>query len=386
MTATTVKRPRRLLTIGHSYAVRMNRRLVHEMARVGRDEWTVTAVGPKYFHGGNDLRAVELTLDDNEQGTVIPINAYLTRKIHVFLYGRQLRSILADNWDLVYSWEEPYLFSGAQIARWTPRPTPLVYLTMQSLNKTYPPPFNWIENYSMNRAAGWISCGTLITKNLENRKGYNKPMTQIPLGVDVEAFRPNPESGRAVLQKLGWQDGPPVIGFLGRFVPDKGLAMLMRVLDRLPLEWRAMFVGSGVLEPELRAWAARNGDRVRICTDVTHDHVPAYLNAMSVLCAPSQTRPNWMEQFGRMAVEAFATGVPVIGSDSGEIPFVLKKTGCVVGEKDEDGWTRTVTEVLTNPTRRREMAAEGIQRAQDEFSWSAVARSHLKFFDSLIPS
>lgn len=378
-------RTRRLLTIGHSYAVGMNRRLVHEMSRAGGENWSVTAVSPKYFHAGNDLRAIRLELDETERESVIPINAYLTRRVHAFFYGTQLRSLLANGWDFVHCWEEPFLVAGGQVAWWTPAGTPLVFFTAQSLNKTYPPPFRWIENYSMRRAAGWVSCGSLVTQNLSQRPGYDKPMAQIPLGVDVESFRPNPEAGRAVHQKLGWQPGPPVVGYLGRFVPDKGVNLLTRALDQLDGEWRALFVGSGVLEPDLRNWATKYGDRVRICTDVTHDQVPAYLNAMTLLCAPSQTMPNWKEQFGRMAVEAFAVGVPVIASDSGEIPFVVKDSGIIVGEKDEAAWTTTIAELLTNPARCRELASRGLQRAQDEFAWFAVARKYLEFFERLLP-
>jgi phosphatidyl-myo-inositol dimannoside synthase len=203
--------------------------------------------------------------------------------------------------------------------------------------------------------------------------------------VDVESFRPDPEAGRAVLQKLGWEPGPPVVGYLGRFVPGKGLDLLIRALDRLKGDWRAMFVGAGPMESHLRKWAAGHGDRVRLCTDVTHDHVPAYLNAMNVLCAPSQTMPNWKEQFGRMVVEAFAVGLPFIGSDSGEIPIVIKDAGVVVGEKDELGWTKAIADLLGSPERCRELTGRGLQRARDEFAWPIVARKYLDFFETLLP-
>ncbi len=380
----STKRTRRLLTIAHSYVVGMNRRLAHEMARVGGDAWDVTAVAPRLFHGSNDLRTVHLEAGQ-EPCRLIPVNAYLTRRVHAFFYGRELRSTLVEKWDFVHCWEEPYIFAGGQVAWWTPRGTPLVFRTAQSIDKKYPPPFNWIERYAMRKASGWICSGSLVANTLSRRRGYDKPMAQIPLGVDVNCFRPDPDAGRAILQKLGWTPGPPVIGYLGRFVPDKGIALLMRALDSLSGDWRALFVGAGPMEPELRAWAARHGDRVRLCTDVTHDQVPAYLNAMTVMCAPSQTMPNWKEQFGRMVVEAFASGLPFIGSDSGEIPFVVKDSGVVVGEKDERGWTQAIGELAANPRRRQELAERGLQRARDEFAWPAVARKYLDFFETLLP-
>jgi phosphatidylinositol alpha-1,6-mannosyltransferase len=379
----SAKQPRRLLSLGHSYAVGMNRRLAHEMARAGGDAWEVVAAAPKYFRG-NDLRPVRLDVRPDEPCRVIALDAHLTRRVHAFLYGRQLKSVLAERWDVVHCWEEPYIFAGGEVAWWTRAGTALVFRTAQSMNKRYPPPFNWVERYAMQKAAGWICSGSLVAQTLSARRGYDKPMARIPLGVDVQAFRPDREAGNAVLRKLGWDPGPPVVGYLGRFVADKGIAVLMQALDGLKGEWRAMFVGAGPMESELRQWAARHGDRVRLCTNVTHDQVPAYLNSMNVMCAPSQTMPNWKEQFGRMVIEAFAAGLPFIGSDSGEIPFVVRDTGVIVGEKDAQGWTRAIAELIASPERCRVLAERGLQRAQDEFAWPAVARKYLEFFNTVL--
>ena len=56
---------------------------------------------------------------------------------------------------------------------------------------------------------------------------------------------------------------------------------------------------------------------------VPHEETPRYLAAFDLLVLPSETQPNWKEQFGRVIVEALACGVPVIGSDSGEIPNLV---------------------------------------------------------------
>ncbi|QEG27303.1 GDP-mannose-dependent alpha-(1-6)-phosphatidylinositol monomannoside mannosyltransferase [Gemmata obscuriglobus] len=378
-----VKRPRRLLSLAHSYVVGMNRRLAHEMSRVGGGSWEVVAAAPKYFDG-SDLRPVRLELRADEPCRVVPLNAYFTRRPHLFLYGRQLRSLLREGWDAVHAWEEPYILAGGEVAWWTPRDSALVFRTAQSINKTYPLPFSLVERYAMHKAAGWICSGSLVEQTLSARRGYDKPRARIPLGVDTEAFRPDPEAGRNVLQKLGWAGGAPVIGYLGRFVPDKGLNLLTAALDEVPGEWRALFVGAGPSESQLREWASKYGDRVRICTDVTHDFVPAYLNAMTVLCAPSQTMPNWKEQFGRMVVESFAAGVPFIGSDSGEIPFVVRDSGLIVGEKDVAGWARAIGELIASPGQRRVLADKGLQRTRDEFAWPVVARQYLNFFERVL--
>jgi phosphatidyl-myo-inositol dimannoside synthase len=381
-----MKRRLRLLSIGHSYVVMMNRRLVHEMARVGEDRWEVTAVAPTCFHGSRDLRSVRFEPAADEPCRVLAVPAYLTNRVHFFLYGWRLRSILSERWDFIHCWEEPYILVGGQVAWWAPRRTPLVFRTAQSLNKRYPVPFRWIEHYAMERSAGWICSGSLVAQNLSARPGYvDRPRARIPLGVDVAAFHPDPAPRGPLFARLAWDpSGPPVVGYLGRFVPEKGVELLQRALDSLQTPWRALFVGAGPSEPALRQWSQRHGDRVRICSDVTHDQVPAYLNIMDVLCAPSQTTPGWKEQFGRMVVEAFASGVPFIGSDSGEIPHVVRDAGVIVGERDEAGWARAIADLLNDPRKRGDLAARGLQRAHQEFAWPVVAQRYLDFFDSIV--
>ena len=380
-------KPRRLLTVGHSYVVGINRRLAHAMQQHGRGRWEILCVAPTYFHGCNDLRPVTFAALPDEACPVRAVPAYLTRLVHLFGYSwPKLCGILQGRWDVVHAWEEPYIFAGAQIAALTPRSSRFVFRTAQSLMKWYPPPFNFLERYVLSRSSGWICSGRLVAQVLQARPGYaDKPQRTIPLGVDTTTFRPEPAAGHKTRQALGWTEpGPPVVGYLGRFVPEKGLAVLMQALQDLRTPWRALFVGNGPMLAELRTWAQRFPDRVRLCTDVLHDKVPAYLNAMDVLTAPSQTTPRWREQFGRMLIEAMACGVPVVGSDSGEIPFVIGDAGRVLPEADPAAWTTALADLLESPARRAELAARGLQRACDRFAWPVVARQHLDFFEELL--
>jgi glycosyltransferase involved in cell wall biosynthesis len=100
---------------------------------------------------------------------------------------------------------------------------------------------------------------------------------------------------------------------------------------------------------------------------------------MDVLCAPSQTTPRWREQVGRMIIEAFACGVAVLGSDSGEIPFTIGDAGLVVAERDTNAWTEALGGLIDDGARRRDLASRGRQRALSEFAWNVVARRTLAF-------
>jgi glycosyltransferase involved in cell wall biosynthesis len=299
-----------------------------------------------------------------------------------------LRRLLKDEpWDLVHCWEEPFILAAGQVARWTPRRTPLVYFTAQNLDKRYPPPFGWIERQSVRRCSGWIGVGQTVVETMLGRGvGYDRrPHRIIGLGVDLDQFRPDPEAGARVRRTLGWSDdGPAVVGYLGRFVPEKGIDLIMKSLDAIDSPWRALFVGGGPMEGALRSWAERHDGRVRIATDVGHDQVSAHLNAMDLLAAPSQTQAVWREQFGRMATEAFACGVPVVASDSGEIPYVVADAGLIVGEHDVEGWRKGLADLIDSPSRRAEFRARGLDRVRAEFAWPVIARQHLEFFEEVL--
>jgi glycosyltransferase involved in cell wall biosynthesis len=149
---------------------------------------------------------------------------------------------------------------------------------------------------------------------------------------------------------------------------------------------RLLLVGGGAMEGELRSWAAGCGDGARVVTGVTHDRVPAYLGAMDLLAAPSLTTARWREQFGRMLVEAMACGVPVVGSDSGEIPHVIGDAGVVVPEGDVDLLRTAMAGLSADAPRRAELAARGLDRARTEFALPVVARRQLRFFDDILAS
>jgi glycosyltransferase involved in cell wall biosynthesis len=376
---------KRLLTIGHSYVVAANRELAHQMALQGNGAWEVTAVAPAHFRG--DLRPIGAEPIANEASALETLPVRLDRVPHLMWFGGRLREILARGWDVVHCWEEPYTFAASRIASHVPARSAFVVASFQNISKTYPWPIRAFERQTMARANGWIAFGETVRETLAARDGYvNKVSRVISPGVDLQRFRPDPPSRQAIRARLGWPSDAVVVGYLGRFVEEKGVD---GVTDALlgPLgdgKCCALFVGGGNLEGSLRRFAARFPARVHVQTGVPHDEVPAWLNAMDVLCAPSQSTPRWREQFGRMLIEAMACGVAVIASDSGEMPFVVGDAGVIVGEDDDSEWKDAMEQLVIDETARRRYAERGLARARARFAWPIVARQHLEFFDAVM--
>jgi phosphatidylinositol alpha-1,6-mannosyltransferase len=376
---------RRLVTIGHSYVVAENRRLAHEMAVAGAGRWRVCAIAPASFRG--DLRRIAfepLEPLKKEACDVTTLPVVMDRSPH-FMFYRGLRdAISAAGADVVHCWEEPFVLAGAQVARAAPPSARVVYATFQNISKAYPWPLSAFERTSMQRAAGWIAFGESVRDTLSVRDGYATPHRVIPPGVDVNRFRPDSAAGAAARRRVGWSDEARVVGYLGRFEPQKGLGVLMAALAQMRTPWHALFVGGGSMQPQLDAFATRHPGRVQVIGGVAHGEVPGWLNAMSVLCAPSLTTAGWREQFGRMLIEAMACGIPTMASNSGEMPAVVCGAGRVLPEAEPAAWTSALETLLEDRAAMAEMSQRGRERAQSTFAWPVVARRHLEFFDELL--
>jgi glycosyltransferase involved in cell wall biosynthesis len=374
----------RVLTIGHSYCVALNRALVREVAR--GPEFEITVAAPSFFYG--DLRPIVLEAEPpGSPLRIVPLDTRFSRFVHVFRYdGGKLRALIREGqFDLVHAWEEPYVFAGYQIAKALKNSSArFCFRTAQSYVKRYPPPFNHFERAVLARSQGWIAGASLVFDAML-KKGFPQETGRIlNLAVDAKEFQPLPSAVRAeVLQELGLK--PPVVGFVGRFTKAKGLEILMQAMERIgrSRQWNLLLLGSGDYDHTVREWATRNGwpERLKIML-AKHGDVPRNLGCMDLMVAPSQTMKNWREQFGRMIIEAFACGVPVVGSDSGEIPYVIGDAGKVVAEADVAGWANTIGELLDSPGARQELRQRGLDRAP-KYSVSTIAQQYREYYSWL---
>ncbi len=366
--------PLRIATIGHSYVVSLNRAVMDRVARhPGID---LTVVAPEWYRGDFGPLSLQNSRDAPYQLTATRVG--LSRHVHVFRYRDLSRQLAGQRFDILHAWEEPYILAGYQLARFarTTR-TRFVFQTCQNLAKNYPWPFAAFERFCVENAAGWTGIGHQV-QQVQRGRGYPEPSAVVPLGIDETRFRPDPATGVAVRRRLGLSG--PVVGFVGRLTPEKGLDVLTAALDTVSPPWSLLVLGGGPQKETLLRWAEARGieDRVRIEL-VGHEEVPAFLQAIDVLVAPSLTRPNWCEQFGRMIVEAFACGIPVIGSDSGEIPFVIGDAGIVVPEGRADALAEALNGLLQSPERRRQLALAGEERCQAHYTSARAAELFVEF-------
>jgi glycosyltransferase involved in cell wall biosynthesis len=173
-----------------------------------------------------------------------------------------------------------------------------------------------------------------------------------------------------------------IFGYLGRLVSEKGLNVLVEAFAKITQELpsaRLWLVGSGPEKMALLQQAQKlnlDSSRFQILPSVPHTQAPEILSCFNTLVLPSLTRKFWKEQFGRIIIEALACGVPVIGSDSGEIPFLLQKLqgGLVVPENNPEALAQAMRQILQDSNLRQSMIDAGQKQVHENYTNTALAK------------
>jgi D-inositol-3-phosphate glycosyltransferase len=175
--------------------------------------------------------------------------------------------------------------------------------------------------------------------------------------------------------KLGLPDDAPIVLFVGRIEPLKGIDVLVQAMARLDTAARLLVVGGDAKDvqrkTELMEIAATLGieDRVTFLDAVPHSDLPLYYNAADVCVVPS-----YYESFGLVALESMACGVPVVVSRVGGLKETVRdgRTGYLVPWRCPEPFAERLELLLSNETLRRKLGREARAEAE-RYRWSEVA-------------
>jgi len=281
---------------------------------------------------------------------------------------------------IVHMDEEPYnlaTFFALRAARTVGAKT--LFFTWQNIARNYPLPFAWMQAYVL-RHSNHALAGGVEAANVLRAKNYRGDISIIPqFGVDENIFCPLPTNQPT--------NQPFRIGYVGRLVAEKGVALLLHALAQLAGEWELRLLGSGPEQPHLESLARELGIASRVVFHpwVASTEMPARLRELDALVLPSLTQPNWKEQFGRVLIEAMACAVPVIGSTCGEIPQIIGDAGLIFPEGDVAALTAYLTALQTNTTLRADLGARGRARVLAQYTQSRIAAETVAVYRALFP-
>lgn len=315
-------------------------------------------------------------------------------KNHFHFYRNLEASIKEFQPDLINIEEEHYSFVTFQVARIANKlKIPYVFYTWQNIFKRYPPPFSWFEQYIFSTCAGCIA-GNSESIEVLRKKGYSRPVVEIPqMGIFwnqfcVETFEEGKSgAAREARAALNLPADKVIVGYVGRFVEEKGLDDVVEAATLLDATSRDkilfLFLGQGPHKERLESlMRERNVSPLfEFRSFVPSNAVAQYMRAMNALCLPSRTRPNWKEQFGRVLIEAMAAETVVVGSSSGEIPKVIGQDGIVFQEGNAKELSKALESCCTDTVTMKQLAKQGSHKAKKAFTHTAVAAQFFQFFD-----
>ena len=232
--------------------------------------------------------------------------------------------------------------------------------------------------FVMKRADLAFVCSHSVERALQ-REGFSTPIEVFPLGVDTRKFHKYPADTLKQHLKL---DGKFVVGYVGRLLRMKGVFMLLDMLPQLPENAHIVFLGSGPEEQSLRKATTDAGleGRVHLLGNIPYPELPKYINCLDLGIVPSQTRSRWKEQFGRSIVELMSCEVPVIGSDSGSIPEVLKDGGVIFPEHNLQELSALVLLMMNSSETRRKYGRRGREIVLQQYSTDKMGEQFLDMY------
>ncbi|MGA2736250.1 MAG: glycosyltransferase [Bryobacteraceae bacterium] len=209
----------------------------------------------------------------------------------------------------------------------------------------------------------------------------------IPNGVDMEPFRGlfcEPPCPPPSLRNEFASGSEPLVGFVGRLVPDKGGAVLISaaqtVLRAFP-NAKFVFAGEGPARAEWEALAARLGIASHVLFAGRRDDMPSVYAALDMVILPSL-----QEAMPMCLLEALAAGKPVVATAVGAVPQLIVPgvTGLLCEAGDVAGLSTAILRLLRDPGLGRTLGGRGRAHVERNFAAEVVGRSYIGLYQEAL--
>ena len=239
-----------------------------------------------------------------------------------------------------------------------------------------------LDRLILRRFDGVVAVSDPVRNTLRRWGVRQDRLVTIPNGVDVERFE---HAAPTLRNEIGLANGA-LVGFVGRLVPDKGGALLLRAAQKVLAirpDTRFVLVGEGPSRSEWQALAAElKIEHSVIFTGIRND-MPAVYASLDMLVLPSL-----VESMPMCMLEAMAASKPVIATDVGGIPRVIEpqRTGLLVKPGDINGLAKAILLLVGRPGLADEIGKNASIHIRQHFSARAMAEEYMQRYEAIIPT
>jgi len=297
---------------------------------------------------------------------------------HTYADRRAVARLIAETRpDVLDIHEEPFSLAARQWLSAAPPEVPVVMYTAQNIDKRFPPPFAWYERKAHVRAQALYPC-SFQAASVARGKGFGGLIEVLPLGYDEEIFTPGVQRADAA---------EVVLAFVGRLVPEKGVIDALDILEGInrTRPARLLMVGAGPEADAVALDAAECGlaDRLVLSGWRSPRELADFYSLAHAVLVPSRTSPTWVEQFGRVAMEAQACGAVVAGYATGTIPEVGGNAALLVEEGNSVALAARLVDLLANERAYEARRKAGFALAAGR-TWTRVAQRQASFYGRVL--
>ena len=373
----------RVLILSHSYIMKPYRRKFNLIA--AKPDVTMRVITPNRWY--ESFQMINFVPEPDIHCEEIPCPIRFSGYGSRFFYKRGISQHFKEfQPDIIHLEEEAWSLNAWQTVRLKRRYCPdSQFIFRTSLSIPSKQRFGhlpvWIEKQVFQETDIAFPLSENAGKILKQR-GYLGTQIPFPNGVDISLFQK--QDACQLKQSLGLSDCF-VIGYVGRLLHMKGVDTLIEATAELEFPFKLLLLGSGEDKSKFQELAIQHNltDKIVWIDAVPPEEVPNYINCMDTLVLPSRTTPGWVEFFGRVLIEGMACEVPVIGSDSGEIPQVIDDAGLVFPEGNADVLAEKITQIANNPSIYQSLQERGLVRVQN-FTWETIAERTYEVYQQLL--
>lgn len=228
------------------------------------------------------------------------------------------------------------------------------------------------------KKAGYV---TVVSKHLKNEvlKLYDTPnIDVISMGCKTQNF-----GKQYAVPNYFNQGDQKVVLFVGRLAEKKGVTYLIEAMKEV--DAKLVIVGDGPLRKQLEEQAKEQGEKIEFLGAKTHDELKTIYASADIFVAPSVTAKDGdQEGFGLVMLEAMASGLPIVASDSGGIPDLVKDgvNGLLVEERDVKEISRAINKVLYHLDLYTEMSINS-RKLAGQYDYTVLARKYKTILEGL---
>jgi glycosyltransferase involved in cell wall biosynthesis len=219
----------------------------------------------------------------------------------------------------------------------------------------------WLVRRNLRRATAVASTSEAMARQVRRLVPDIGEIAITPFGVDLERFSPAPRP----------ENRPLTVGIVKSLAPKYGVDLLVRAFAGLPPACRLLIVGDGPQRAGLEALTRELGiaERTEFAGAVPHADVPRWLNRLDIYAAPSRLDS---ESFGVAVIEASACALPVVVSDAGGLPEVVRdgETGLVVPRDDVPALQAALLRLVQDAPLRARLGGAGRAHVMRSYAWA----------------